>query len=173
MKKDIEVEVNNLESMIKNLSISNDNMKNILKQISIVKKAIVPKKSNRNHNYNSGLQKPLKISKEMADFAGWNYDELHSRVDVTKVVCEYVKNKKIQKESDKRIIMLDKKLKEILHHDGDEITYPHIQKYISIHFIKDEEPKENEIDIIGEVKEMKEIKEKKNKRTAIQKNIKN
>lgn len=97
MKKDIEVEVNNLESMIKNLSISNDNMKNILKQISIVKKAIVPKKSNRNHNYNSGLQKPLKISKEMADFAGWNYDELHSRVDVTKVVCEYVKNKKDSK----------------------------------------------------------------------------
>lgn len=69
--------------------------------------------------------------------------------------------------------MLDKKLKEILHHDGDEITYPHIQKYISIHFIKDEEPKENEIDIIGEVKEMKEIKEKKNKRTATQKSVKN
>lgn len=151
MKKDIEVEVNSLEAMIRILTIPNDNMKTILKQISIVKKAIVPKKSNRNHNYNSGLLKPLRISASFADFAGWKHDELHSRVEVTKVLCEYITKNKIQKESDRRIILLDSKLKEILNYQDDEITYPYMQKCLGIHFIKDEP-----VEHVGEILETKE-----------------
>lgn len=136
MKKDIEIEMTTLEVMIKKLSLTNEEMKPVLKQITIIRKATTPRKSLRVHNTNSGLQKLLKISKEMAAFAGWGDEELHSRVDVTKVICEYIKKNNIQKENDKRIIILDQRLKDILQYNGDEITYPHIQKYISKHFFK-------------------------------------
>jgi len=165
MKKDIETQVNNLELLIKNMAISSDDMKNVMKQLVAVRKAITPKKSSRVHNANSGLQKPLRISTEMAEFAGWDINELHSRVDVTKVICDYVKKNNIQKENDKRIILLDKKLKDILHHEGDEITYPHIQKYISIH-LKNVEPEKTE-----EKKETEKIEEQKAEKEKEEKKI--
>lgn len=152
MKKDIEVEVEALEALIKEIDISADARKSILKQVAVVRKTIKPRKAARKHNPNSGLQKPLIISKEMADFAGWDQAELHSRVEVTKVICAYVNANKLQKPDNKRIIVLDKNLKKILHHDGDEITYPHIQKYIGVHFTKPA-PEEIEEEVVVAKKE--------------------
>lgn len=141
-KKNIEEEFQNLESLIKdNEQIPAKLRNSLLKQLEIVRKCSKPRKSHKSqgHNQNSGLLKPVAISEEMAAFAKWGFDELHSRVEVTKCICVYVKENNLQKPENKRIILLNKELKQLLKHDKDEITYPHIQKYIGIHFIKPKE----------------------------------
>lgn len=99
----------------------------ILKQVEVVRKCAKPRRSNkgRNQNQNSGLLKPVIISEEMAKFAGWEKDELHSRVDVTKVICAYIKGdekagrKNLQKPSNKKTILPDQVLKDLLRWDAD------------------------------------------------------
>lgn len=94
----------------------------ISKQLEVLQKRVRPKRSakgSQNKNQNSGLLKPVAISKEIADFAGWNPDELHSRVDVTKSICGYIKTKGLQKTSNKKNIIPDDVLKTLLQWDED------------------------------------------------------
>jgi chromatin remodeling complex protein RSC6 len=185
-RKNIEEEFQNLESLIKdNEQIPAKLRTSLLKQLEIVRKCSKPRKSNKSqgHNQNSGLLKPVVISAEMSAFAKWDPSELHSRVQVTKCICTYVKENNLQKPENRRIILLNSELKKLLRHEGDEITYPHIQKYIGIHFVKPvvsedeikkkklekktdkEEKKKNVVDdkkkIVEEKKERKERKERK------------
>ena len=91
-------------------------------------------------NNNSGFLKPVKISSEMAKFTGWNTNELKSRVDVTKFLCNYIKENNLQNPNDKRQIIADNKLCKLLDYDPkkikDPLTYYRIQSYIKPHFIK-------------------------------------
>lgn len=168
-RKNIEEEFQNLEILIKdNEQIPSKLRTSLLKQLEVVRKCSKPRKSNKTqgHNQNSGLLKPVAISEEMAAFANWNPDELHSRVEVTKCICVYVKDNNLQKPENRRIILLNKDLKQLLRHEGDEITYPHIQRYIGIHFIK---PNKEISDVKEETKkeekkERKQIKIKKDKK---------
>ncbi len=95
-----------------------------------------PKK--RNTNATSGFMKPVKISGEMASFAGWNEDELKSRVDVTKYLCQYISENNLQNPADRREIVADDKLKRLLNYDqdldGKPLTYYYLQKKIQQHF---------------------------------------
>lgn len=95
------------------------------------------KKSNNN---NSGFLKPVKISNEMAKFTGWNANELRSRVDVTKFLCNYIKENNLQNPTDKRQIIADNKLCKLLDYDPkkmkEPLTYYRIQSYIKPHFVK-------------------------------------
>jgi upstream activation factor subunit UAF30 len=162
-RKNIEEEFQNLESLIKdNEQIPAKLRTSLLKQLELVRKCSKPRKSNRSqgHNQNSGLLKPVVVSTEMAEFAKWNVNELHSRVEVTKCICMYVKENNLQKPENRRIILLNSELKKLLRHEGDEITYPHIQKYIGIHFVK---PVVSEDDIKKKKLEKKTEKEEKKK----------
>jgi len=93
-------------------------------------------------NTNSGFLKPVKISKEMAKFTGWNADELKSRVDVTKYLCNYIKEKNLQNPKDRRQILADSKLAKLLDYDGKKesqpLTYFLIQSHLKKHFLKSE-----------------------------------
>lgn len=94
----------------------------ISKQLETLQKRMRPKRSTKgaqNKNQNSGLLKPVAISKEIAEFAGWNPDELHSRVDVTKSICAYIKTNGLQKISNKKNIIPDDVLKTLLKWDED------------------------------------------------------
>jgi chromatin remodeling complex protein RSC6 len=86
----------------------------------------------------SGFMKPVKISKEMAKFTGWDGRELKSRVDVTKYLCNYIKNNDLQNEADRRQIKPDKKLAKLLNYDekkdGCPLTYFYLQKKMQPHF---------------------------------------
>lgn len=138
-RKNIEEEFQSLESLIKdNEQIPPKLRTTLLKQLEVVRKCSKPRKSNKSqgHNQNSGLLKPVAISAEIAAFAKWDPSELHSRVEVTKCICVYVKENNLQKPENRRIILLNPALKKLLRHEEDEITYPHIQKYIGIHFVK-------------------------------------
>lgn len=110
------------------------------------------KTTNRKNNSNSGFLKPTKISKELAEFTGWNESELKSRVNVTKYVCQYIKDNNLQNPQDRRQIrvMDDPKLKKLLNYDPKKdktpLTYYSLQKYLKHHFSKpegeEEAPKE-------------------------------
>jgi len=112
----------------------------ILKQLEVLQKRVRPKrsvKSSQSKNQNSGLLKPVAISKEIAKFAGWNPDELHSRVDVTKSICDYIKINGLQKTSNKKNILPDDVLKTLLNWDED--MQKMIVNVIDVEFSKEAE----------------------------------
>jgi chromatin remodeling complex protein RSC6 len=115
-KRNIEHELEILENLVKDLQAVPKVRSAILKQLEVVKKCTKPKRSNKgkNQNQNSGLLKPVGVSEEMARFANWDPEDRHSRVDVTKVICAYVKDNNLQKETNKKTIIPDEKLKTIL-----------------------------------------------------------
>jgi upstream activation factor subunit UAF30 len=86
----------------------------------------------------SGFMKPVRISKEMAKFTGWDVSEPKSRVDVTKFLCKYIKDNDLQNPEDRRQILADKKLAKLLNYDlakdGVPLTYFYLQKKIQAHF---------------------------------------
>jgi len=92
-------------------------------------------------NTSSGFLKPVTISKDIAKFAGWDVKEKRSRVQVTKSLCEYIRENKLQNEKDKRQILPDNKLCKLLNYDPktatQPLTYFHLQSLLKHHFIKD------------------------------------
>ena len=104
------------------------------KQLNQIKKYAKHKHRVKKSNSNSGLQKPMPVTEAMAKFAKWNYDDLHSRVDVTKVLCEYIKQYDLQNPANRRQIMLDDNLKDLLQYNDAMLTYPHMQKYLKVLF---------------------------------------
>lgn len=96
----------------------------------------------RKNNSNSGFLKPVKISPEMAKFTGWDPKELKSRVDVTKHICNYIRENNLQNPTDRRQILADPKLSKLLNFDSKKeekpLTYYRIQSFMKPHFIKEE-----------------------------------
>lgn len=88
----------------------------------------------------SGFLKPVPISKDIAKFAGWDVKELRSRVQVTKALCDYIKEHNLQNEKDKRQILPDNKLCKLLNFDPktstQPLTYFHLQRLLKSHFPK-------------------------------------
>ena len=117
-------------------------VKSLTKSIRTLKKDTqkamkMKRKTNRAKNTTSGFMKPVPISEEMIKFTGWDADAPKSRVDVTKFICNYIKENDLQKPADRRVILPDTKLKKILkHQEGENLTYYSLQKKIQHHFIK-------------------------------------
>lgn len=84
---------------------------------------------------NSGFMKNVDISPEMAKFCGFAANQLVSRVDVTKSICNYVKEKNLQNSADRRQFTPDAKLGALLG-VTETITYYALQKHIQKHFPK-------------------------------------
>lgn len=118
-------------------------LRTINKQLKTIKNHALrvskKKTSTRRNNTNSGFLKPVQISKDLAKFTGWDQNELRSRVDVTKYICNYIKEKNLQDPSDKRNIRVeeDNNLKKLLKFDGKDkkpLTYYRLQTYLKTHF---------------------------------------
>ena len=92
-------------------------------------------------NVTSGFLKPVNISKEIAKFTGWSANDKKSRVDVTKYLCNYIREHNLQNEKDKRQIKPDAKLSKLLNYDEktseQPLTYFHLQRLLKSHFPKD------------------------------------
>lgn len=90
----------------------------------------------RRNNANSGFSKPVSISKELASFAGWKAGEAKSRVDVTRFICNYIKEKNLQDPKDRRQILVqnDTKLHKLLGNTSRPLTYYTLQKELKPHF---------------------------------------
>jgi chromatin remodeling complex protein RSC6 len=108
-------------------------------RMDVSKNVKVRKPANRDNNKTSGFMKPVSVSREISSFAGWKEDELHSRVDVTKFICAYIKDNDLQNPSDRRQIKPDKKLKSLLKltdKEKEPLTYYSLQRHIQPHFTK-------------------------------------
>jgi upstream activation factor subunit UAF30 len=113
--------------------------KNLLNLKTHVLRLVKRPQSSRRNNANSGFLKPVQISKELAKFTGWDQTQLRSRVDVTKFICEYIKEHNLQDPEDKRKIRVDtdpnlKKLLKFDGKDGKPLTYYSLQTYLKNHF---------------------------------------
>jgi chromatin remodeling complex protein RSC6 len=126
---------------VKFLRTLNKRLKTLKTQVSRIKQRSSTKMvSSTNTNTNSGFLKPVKISSDMAKFTGWNPDELKSRVDVTKFLCNYIRENNLQNPTDKRQIVPDAKLSKLIKYDSkkesEPLRYYSLQKFLKPHFMK-------------------------------------
>ena len=139
--KDLTKEVTNKDMSkhcVKYLKTLNKTLKSLKTKVSkVTKHKKVVRKLN---NTNSGFLKPVKISKELAKFTGWDPSIEKSRVDVTKYICNYIKDNNLQNPVDRRQIQVEKdpKFKKLLEFDSASgvLTYYSLQTYLKKHFVK-------------------------------------
>lgn len=118
-------------------------LRSVNKRVKILRKDTtrafkIKPKTKRSKNSHSGFMKPVKVSDELAEFAGWEKGAMKSRVDATRFVCKYVADNKLQEEKDRRNIVPDAALQKLLRFDPKTaehpLTYYRIQTYIQCHF---------------------------------------
>lgn len=89
---------------------------------------------------NSGFNKPVKVSKDLASFIKVKPDDEVTRVLITQKLCAYVKDHNLQNPQDRREILPDTELKKLFKIDetnpDDKLTYYSIQRKIQSHIIK-------------------------------------
>jgi upstream activation factor subunit UAF30 len=125
---------------VKFLKVVNKSLKTLFADLNRVLKTKT--KVVRNKNTSSGFMKPVRISSEMALFTSWDQTQLYSRVDVTKFLCDYIRDNNLQNPEDRRQILCDDKLSSLLKFDkqsSSPLTYPGLQQHIQQHFLQEEQ----------------------------------
>lgn len=93
--------------------------------------------SQANPGVQSGFQKPVRISDAVAQFTGWDSNEPRARVEVTNFVCDYIKQHNLQSPEDRRVILADQRLAQLLDYQAERdgnLTYATIQKLLAKHY---------------------------------------
>jgi chromatin remodeling complex protein RSC6 len=84
----------------------------------------------------SGFAKPTPLSDELCTFLGLSQGSELSRTAVTRLLNQYIKDNKLQNPEDKRTILPDDKLKELLRLSGEEkVTYFNLQSFMKPHYV--------------------------------------
>jgi chromatin remodeling complex protein RSC6 len=110
--------------------------KTVRKEIKQHKRAVV-KKQSKVSKKPSGFAEASPVSKDLCDFLGKEHGATVARTEVTKFVCNYIRQNDLTNEENKRVIKPDIKLKSLLGVDDDTIvTYFNIQRFMNRHFIK-------------------------------------
>lgn len=126
--------IGSLALLIKDIQSS---LKPVLKEHDKLRKIVerIQKKRDNARKSPSGFAKPNKISDELCDFIGVPHGTEKSRTDITRYINAYVKEHNLNKPSNRRIILPDDKLKNILKINNDEeVTFFILQRLISHHF---------------------------------------
>ena len=127
---DFKARINNLQHQIRFLE------KNITKQMKGLKKE-AQKNKNKGNRKPSGFAKPSKVTKELCEFMKKDEGAEIARTEVTKALVSYIKENKLEKKENSKIICPDEKLKTLLSiDDAEELTYFNIQKFMNKHFVK-------------------------------------
>lgn len=110
--------------------------KTVKKEIKQNKREI-SKKQTKGSRKPSGFAEAAPISKDLCEFLGKDYGTSVARTEVTKFVCNYIRQNSLTNDENKRVIKPDDKLKSLLGTDDDTvITYFNIQRFMNRHFIK-------------------------------------
>jgi len=126
-------QIGNLQHSLKQLE------KNVKKQMKVLKKEAT-KNKNKGNRKPSGFAKPSKVTKELCEFMNKTEGTEIARTEVTKSLVTYIKENKLENESNSKIIKPDNKLKFLLGvEEGEQLTYFNIQKYMNKHFVKNVE----------------------------------
>jgi chromatin remodeling complex protein RSC6 len=124
----------NLAQLVKDIQSS---IKPVLKEHDKLRKIVerIQKKRDNARKSPSGFAKPNKISDELCDFIGVPHGTEKSRTDITRYINAYVKEHNLNKPTNRRIILPDDKLKNILKiNNEEEVTFFILQRLISHHF---------------------------------------
>ncbi len=119
----------------------------IIKQLNGIRKPIDRLARSKPHRKNpavdankNGLLKPVRISKDLANFLNCDENELKSRVQVTQAICKYIKEKDLQNPENHREIIVDQTLKDLLRlnqmGESPKLLYCDIQTHVKSHFMK-------------------------------------
>ena len=84
----------------------------------------------------SGFAKPTNVSNELCNFMGRTTGTQIARTEVTQYLINYIKEQSLQFQDNKRIILPDDKLKQLLGvDDKKEVTYFNLQGLMNKHFV--------------------------------------
>ena len=110
--------------------------KSVKKQMKGLKKEVT-KSKNKGNRLPSGFAKPSKVTKELCEFMNKSEGTEIARTEVTRALVAYIKENKLENNTNSKIISPDDKLKILLGlDDSQELTYFNIQKYMNKHFVK-------------------------------------
>jgi chromatin remodeling complex protein RSC6 len=133
----------------------NEDFKKILEDISDFKKSLTvmqngiraieqkcvryEKKQQKKRKYKKrdigGICKPVVISDELCSFIGKENGTEMARTEVTKYLIQYIKDNNLQEEENKKNILPDEKLKNLLKvNENEEVNFFNLQKYMNPHF---------------------------------------
>lgn len=122
-------DINNLIQEVKALE------KETQKELKSMKKEINKRKINKKP---SGFATPSRISNELCDFMNIDQGSKRARTEVTQYLIQYINDKNLQNENNKRIINPDQKLKSLLDvQENEQVDYFNIQKFMNKHFSKE------------------------------------
>jgi DNA topoisomerase-1 len=109
--------------------------KTVKKQMKTLKKDVT-KNKNKGNRKPSGFAKPSKVTNELCEFMNKKEGTEIARTEVTRALCSYIKEHKLENKNNNKIIIPDDKLNALLGiEEGQELTYFTIQKFMNKHFI--------------------------------------
>lgn len=122
-------QISNLQQQLRFLE------KNVKKQMKTLQKDVA-KNKNKGNRKPSGFAKPSKVTNELCEFMNKKEGTEIARTEVTRALCSYIKENKLENKENNKIISPDDKLKTLLGiEEGQELTYFTIQKFMNKHFI--------------------------------------
>jgi len=125
------------KSQITTLAIQLKGLEKTVKKEIKQNKRLITKKQSKGSKKPSGFAEASPISKDLCDFLGKDQGATVARTEVTKFVCNYIKQNSLANDENKRVIKPDEKLKSLLGTDDDTVvTYFNIQRFMNKHFIK-------------------------------------
>ena len=99
------------------------------------------RRANKGTRAPSGFVKPTQISNELASFLGKDKGTEMARTEVTREINAYIRKHNLQDPKNGRHILPDSKLRKLLKlKKDDELTYFNLQRYMSPHFAKANQP---------------------------------
>lgn len=117
----------------------------LVKDTNRVLRTNLRKKRRVGTNQNGGFQKPMGITKELSEFLRVPTTQQMSRTDVTKAICEYIRNNNLngvpnaEGKVDGRLIRVNSPLAKLLHMSaGETLKFTGIQSKITPHLVKTE-----------------------------------
>ena len=115
--------------------------KKFSRELKLAMKSSQKKKRKSGNRAPSGFVKPTPISKELATFLGKPQGTEMARTEVTREINAYIREHKLQDPANGRQINPDKALNSLLKvPSGEVLTYFNLQRYMSCHFQKQNQP---------------------------------
>lgn len=111
--------------------------KTITREQKVMRKEVAKRKYRGGNKKPSGFATPTKISDELCKFMSEPDGAEVARTEVTRYIIKYIKDNELQNPENRRIIMPNDELKELLGStETDEVNYFNIQKFMNKHFHK-------------------------------------
>ena len=130
-----------LKSAMNAVKVALNNLNTLQKKVAREKKVVDRKMNGKVKKVKdpnappTGFDKPVTISKALAEFLNSPVSEKISRSSVTSRVSTYCKESGLQKKSDGRKIIPDKKLADLLNiQEGVETNFFELQKHLACHY---------------------------------------